>query len=136
MKIKQDGGPILTPNNLPGRTPVQIMITGSDCEVEATKKPRKQRKDPLKESRRQEKNLVNAATTGARPQPSPLYSALMADREDPESLNKLPSSTSTRPRQLALPTNKKNAVEHPATTSQPWVVSLDTLGGIRETVYL
>lgn len=70
------------------------------------------------------------------PQPSPLYSALMADREDPESLNKLPSSTSTRPRQLALPTNKKNAVEHPATTSQPWVVSLDTLGGIRETVYL
>lgn len=41
------------------------MITGSDCEVEATKKPRKQRKDPLKESRRQEKNLVNAATTGA-----------------------------------------------------------------------
>lgn len=65
MKIKQDGGPILTPNNLPGRTPVQIMITGSDCEVEATKKPRKQRKDPLKESRRQEKNLVNVATTGA-----------------------------------------------------------------------
>lgn len=60
----------------------------------------------------------------------------MAEREDPESLNKLPSSTSTRPRQLAFPTNKKKAAEHPATTSQPWVVSLDTLGGIRETIYL
>lgn len=51
---------------MPGRTPVQNTITGSDCEVEATKKPRKQRKDPQQESRRQEKNLVNAATTGAK----------------------------------------------------------------------
>lgn len=71
-----------------------------------------------------------------RPQPSPLYRALMADREDPESLNKLLSSTSTKPRQLAFPVNKKKAAEHVATTSQPWVVSLDTLGGIRDVVYL
>lgn len=71
-----------------------------------------------------------------RPQPSPLYRALMADREDPESLNKLPSSTSTKPRQQAFPINKKKAAEHVATTSQPWVVSLDTLGGIRDVVYL
>lgn len=71
-----------------------------------------------------------------RPQPSPLYRALMADREDPESLNKLLSSTSTKPRQLAFPINKKKAAEHVATTSQPWVVSLDTLGGIRDVVYL
>lgn len=63
-ELSKIADPVLT-KRLPGRTPVQNTITGSDCEVEATKKPRKQRKDPQQESRRQEKNLVNAATTGA-----------------------------------------------------------------------
>lgn len=63
-ELSKIADPVLT-KRLPGRTPVQNTITGSDWEVEATKKPRKQRKDPQQESRRQEKNLVNAATTGA-----------------------------------------------------------------------